>query len=127
MKLQEKHYQKIEKLLPKQRGNVKIPNRVFLDAIIYRCKNGCSWRDLPQEFCNWHSIYMRFSRWTQNGVFDRVYAALSEAGLQQVTAYTLDAPSVNVHLDAFGCLQKNGKQALGKSRGGWHTKIPCWV
>jgi len=110
MKLQEKHYQKIEKLLPKQRGNVTIPNRVFLDAIIYRCKNGCSWRELPQAFGNWYGIYMRFSRWTQNGVFARIYEALSEEGLQQVTAYALDPTSVNVHPDAFGCLQKTANK-----------------
>ena len=106
MKLKENQYQRIEKLLPKQRGNVKIPNRVFLDAILYRCKNGCSWRDLPKEFGNWHVIYMRFSRWTQNGVFDRVYEVLCEEGLQNVTEYGLDATSVKVHPDAFGCLKK---------------------
>jgi len=110
MKLQEKQYRKIEKLLPKQRGNVTIPNRVFLDAIIYQCKNGCSWRELLPEFSNWHVIYMRFSRWTQNGVFERIYAALSEAGLQQVTAYALDSTSVKVHPDAFGCLQKTANR-----------------
>jgi len=60
----------------------------------------------PPEFGNWHSIYMQFSRWTQNGVFARIYAALSEAGLQQVTAYALGATSVKVHPDAFGCLKK---------------------
>lgn len=90
MKLKENQYRRIEKLLPKQRGNVKIDNRVFLDAIIYRFKNGCSWRDLPKDFGNWHVIYMRFSRWTQNGVFDRVYAALCEQGLQNTTKYGLD-------------------------------------
>jgi len=65
MKLQEKHYRRIEKPLPKQRGNVKIPNRIFLDTIVYRCKNEYSWCDLPQEFGNWHVIYMWFSRWRQ--------------------------------------------------------------
>jgi len=106
MKLKENQYRRIEKLLPKQRGNVKIANRVFLDAIIYRCKNGCSRRDLPKDFGNWHVIYMRFSRRTQNGVFDRVYQALSEEGLQNVTEYALDSTSVKVHPDAFGCLKK---------------------
>jgi transposase len=110
MKLKEKHYHRIEKLLPKQRGNVKIDNRVFLDAVLYRCKNGCSWRELPPEFGNWHGIYMRFSRWTHNGVFDRIYAALSEAGLQQVTEYALDSTSVKVHPDAFGCLKKTANK-----------------
>jgi transposase len=50
MKLKENQYRRIEKLLPKQRRNVKIDNRVFLGAIVYRCKNGCSWRDLPKDF-----------------------------------------------------------------------------
>ena len=106
MKLKEKHYRRTEKLLPKQRGNVQIPNRVLLDGILYRCKNGCSWCDLPQRFGNWHSIYMRFSRWTQNGVFDRVYEVLGEEGLPHIAEYGLDAASVNVHYDAFGCLKK---------------------
>ena len=93
------------------------PNRVFLDAIIYRCKNGCSWRDLPKDFGNWHVIYMRFSRWTQNGVFDRVYAALSEEGLQNPTEYALDSTSVKVHPDAFGCLKK--RQAINREVTRW--------
>ena len=117
MKLQENHYRRIEKLLPKQRGNVKIDNRVFLDAILYRCKNGCSWRDLPPEFGNWHVISMRFSRWTQNRMFDRIYAALSEDGLQDVTEYALDAPSANVHPDAFGCLKKRQTGTREVTRG----------
>jgi len=110
MKLKENQFRRIERLLPKQRGNVKIPNRAFLDAIIYRCKNGCSWRDLPKGFGNWHVIYMRFSRWTQNGVLDRVYAALSEDGLQDVMEYGLDLTSAKVHPDAFGCLKKTASR-----------------
>src|SRR5215510_5761339 len=106
MTLKENQYRKIEKLLPKQRGNVKIDNRVILNALIYRCKNGCSWRDLPKEFGNWHVIYMRFSRWAKNGVLQRVYTVLSEEGLRHADVYGLDSTSVKVHPDAFGCLKK---------------------
>ena len=106
MTLKENQYRKIAKLLPKQRGNVKIENIAFLNALIYRCKNGCAWRDLPKEFGNWHVIYMRFSRWAKNGVLERVYAVLSEEGLQCADAYALDSTSVKVHPDAFGCLKK---------------------
>ena len=106
MTLKENEYMKIEKLLPKQRGNVKIHNIIMLNALIYRCKNGCSWRDLPKEFGNWHVIYMRFSRWAKNGVLERIYAVLSEAGLQQADVYALDSTSVKAHPDAFGCLKK---------------------
>ena len=106
MKLNENQYRRIKKLLPTQRGNVKIDNRDMLNALIYRCKNGCSWRDLPKDFGNWHVIYVRFSRWAKNGVLQRIYAVLSEGGLQCADAYALDSTSVKVHPDAFGCLKK---------------------
>jgi len=54
--------------------------------------------------------YMGFSRWTQNGVFDRVYTALSEGGLQNTTEYGLDSTSAKVHPDAFGCLKKTASR-----------------
>jgi transposase len=123
MKLNDKQYARIAELLPKQRGNVTINNRSMLDALLYRCKNGCSWRDLPKEFGDWHVIYVRFSRWAKNGVLDRIYAAFSEEGLRHADVYALDSTSVKVHPDAAGCLKKNGKQSIGRSRGGWNTKI----
>jgi transposase len=106
MKLKENQYRRIAKLLPVQRGNVKIDNYVMLNALIYRCKNGCSWRDIPAEFGNWHVIYVRFSRWTASGVLEKVYAALSEEGFLTADAYALDSTSVKVHPDASGCLKK---------------------
>jgi len=106
MRLKETQYQEVEKLLPRQRGNVKITNRAMINALIYRCKNGCSWRDLPKEFGRWHAIYMRFSRWAESGVLDRIYAALASHGLQSAAHYGLDSTSVKVHPDAFGCLKK---------------------
>jgi len=106
MILKETQYQIIAKFLPKQRGNVKIDNRNMLNALIYRCKNGCSWRDLPKEFGNWHVIYMRFSRWAKNGVLENIYTVLSKEGLQCANVYALDSTSVKVHPDAFGCLKK---------------------
>jgi transposase len=106
MKLNDKQYKRIAELLPKQRGKVKINNRTLLDALIYRCKNGCSWPDLPKEFGNWHVVYVRFSRWAQNGVLERVYTALCEERLLDADVYALDSTSVKVHPDAFGCLKK---------------------
>jgi transposase len=59
MELTEKQYRRIAGLLPVQRGNVKIENRILLNALIYRCENGCTWRALPERFGNWHTVYMR--------------------------------------------------------------------
>ena len=59
MEITQEHYERIEKYLPKQRRNVKINNRQFLNAILYVAENECKWRALPKEYGNWHTIYMR--------------------------------------------------------------------
>ncbi|MDR1073843.1 MAG: transposase [Treponema sp.] len=75
MELTEKQYWQIQALLPKQRGNVKIENRILLNALIYRRQNGCSWRALPPSFGDRHAIYVRL--WARNEVLERVYAVLT--------------------------------------------------
>ena len=106
MNLKENQYQQIEKLLPKQRGNVKIDNRSLLAALIYRCENGCSWRALPQHFGPWHVIYVRFNRWAKSGVLERVYIALTKEGLRTMNVVALDSTAIKVHPDAHGARKK---------------------
>ncbi|GHU10541.1 hypothetical protein FACS1894151_09980 [Spirochaetia bacterium] len=106
MELNEKQYQRIAALLPTQRGNVKIENRILLNALIYRCENGCKWRALPESFGNWHSICVRFDRWSENGVLERVYKALAAEGLTGCEVYALDSTAIKVHPDAQGALKK---------------------
>ena len=71
MELTQEQYAKIEKHLPKQRGNVKIDSLQFLNAILHVAENGCKWRALPKEYGKWHTMYMRMNRWSKNGVLDR--------------------------------------------------------
>ena len=47
-----------------QRGNVRIPNIVFINAAPYALENGCKWRALPKRF----AVYAPFHRWSQSGV-----------------------------------------------------------
>ncbi|MDR0473710.1 MAG: transposase [Treponema sp.] len=81
------------------------------NALIYRCKNGCSWLDLPGEFGNWHTIYVRFAQWAKNGVLERIQALLSEEGLPTDSSQALDSTLAKVHPDASGCLGKYERQA----------------
>ena len=55
-------------------------------------------------------------------MFERVYKALSKAGLQDVREYEFDAPSVKVHPDAFGCLKKRQTGTREVARR-WSTKM----
>ena len=120
-----KQYAKIRPFLPVQRGNVRIPNIVFINAVLYVLENGCKWRALPERFGKWHSVYARFRRWSRSGVLDRLFAALRElhAPGGDANCFGLDSTSVKVHPDGTGARKTNGPQSIGKSRGGWNTKI----
>ena len=104
--MNENQYRQIEKLLPKQRGNVKIDNRSLLAALIYRCENGCSWRAIPESFGSWHVIYVRLNRWAKNGVLEQVYTALTAEGLGTMKVFALDSTAIKVHPDAHGARKK---------------------
>lgn len=70
-----------------------------------------------------HTIYTRMSRWAKSGVLDRAFEQLQQAQVVQIKieAVSLDSTSIKVHPDGTGL--ENGPQAIGKSRGGWNTKI----
>ena len=56
MNITKAQYARIEKYFPVQRGNVKIDNYTFINAILYIAENGCKWRALPEKYGKWNSI-----------------------------------------------------------------------
>ncbi|MCH8247804.1 MAG: IS5 family transposase [Bacteroidetes bacterium] len=125
MEITESQYRRIEACLPRQRGNVSISNIQVLNAILYVAENGCKWRGLPKHFGNWHTIYTRMNRWAKAGVLDRVFTSLQKEQIIRIKieAMSIDSTIVKVHPDGTGALKKKGPQSIGKSRGGWTTKI----
>ena len=121
----EEQYAKIHPHLPVQRGNVRIPNIVFINALLYIAENGCKWRSLPEHFGKWYTVHARMHRWAKMGVLDRLFVALRDLHLVDggVEVLGLDSTSIKVHPDGTGAQKKNGPQSIGKSRGGWNTKI----
>lgn len=125
MEITAEQFSRIEHCLPRQRGNVSLSNLSVLNAILYVAEHGCKWRGLPKRFGNWHTIYTRMNRWSKAGVLDRVFEQLQYNQIVRIKieAVSLDSTSVKVHPDGTGARKKNGPQAIGKSRGGWNTKI----
>jgi len=108
MELTQQQYEKIKDSLPVQRGNVSLGNLQVLNAILYVAEQGCKWRGLPEQFGNWHTIYVRMNRWAKNGVLDRVFEKLQLEQIVRIKieAFSLDSTSIKVHPDGTGALKK---------------------
>ncbi|MCX4355956.1 MAG: transposase [Oscillospiraceae bacterium] len=65
MKITKKQFAKIWHLMPEQRKKSTTSNYDFVCAMLYIIENGCKWRALPKEFGDWHTIYVRFNRWSK--------------------------------------------------------------
>ena len=104
VEITKEQYQRTEKYLPIQRGNVKLDNLRLVNAILYVTENGCKWRALPKEYGNWHTIYVRMNRWSKNGVLQRVFEALQVEGIIRirVESVCLDSTTVKVHPNGTG-------------------------
>jgi transposase len=63
----------IGNLLPPERGRWSRPaqdNRLFLNGMLYVLRVGCPWRDMHERYGKWNSVYVRFRRWAEQGVWD---------------------------------------------------------
>ena len=77
-------------------------NREMLNAILYWLNTGVPWRDLPERFGPWQSVYSRFRAWTKAGVWEQILSALIEQDLADETTLMLDSTTVKVHQHASG-------------------------
>ena len=59
------------------RGVTARDNRLFLEAVLWRVRTGSPWRDLPDGFGRWNSVFKRFRRWVRAGLFERIFERLS--------------------------------------------------
>ena len=88
-------------------------------------ENGCKWSALPERFGKWSTVYARFRRWSRSGVLERLFAALREqhAVGESADCCGFDSTRVKAHPEGTGVRKKSGPQSIGKSCGGWSTKI----
>ena len=98
----------------------KTKHRMTFDGILYRMRTGCPWRDLPEEFGRWNTVFKRFNLWSKNGVFELIFNQLS-ANPDPEWLF-IDGSIVRAHQHSTGAASQE-PQGIGKSRGGNTTKI----
>lgn len=75
-------------------------DRLFVDAVIFRAKTGIQWRDMPERFGNWKSVYNRFRNWAQKDCWAQIFREL-RVDIDE-TASIADGSVVRAHQDASG-------------------------
>ena len=100
------HWNRIEHLLPGQAGDPGVTakdTRLFIDAVLWIGKTGAPWRDLPERFGKWNSVWKRFDRWSKKGVWLRVFEELKDPDLEWLI---LDSTVIRAHQHAAGAAKK---------------------
>ena len=100
--------------------------RNFLNAIHWILRSGSPWRSLPSCFGSWKTVYSRFRRWQKRGYLTAILKLLAtEADRETVM---IDGSYVHAHKHSAGARHSSGSdQALGRSRGGFTSKIHAVV
>lgn len=99
--LREDQWLKISPLLPGKESDSgrTADNRLFVHAVLWIARSGAPWRDLPERFGAWNSVYVRFNRWAKKGIWKRVFEELQEPDLEWIMA---DSTVVRAHQHAAG-------------------------
>ena len=82
------------------RGSSGRDNRMFVEGVLWIVRTGSPWRDLPEMFGYWNSVFRRFSRWSAKGVWHRIFAAMADD--PDFEYLILDSTIVRAHQHAAG-------------------------
>ena len=116
--LSEDQFERLVPYFPRSRGKARVDDRRVLSGIIHVQRNGLRWCDAPPAYGPHKTLYNRHVRWTRNGVFARIFAALAEAA-GPPERIIIDSTHLKAHRTAASLLQKKGvRGGSGAPEGG---------
>ena len=116
-------FRKLEPHLPGRvgsHGGVARDNHTFLTAEVYLAKSGIPWRDLLTRLGKWDTVYHRFNQWSKKGVWKMLDEQMQDPDLEWMF---VDSTVVRAHQHAAGMNTDGEDQDLGRSVGGFSTKL----
>jgi transposase len=100
--LNDEQWEKIQPLLPTDvRGKERADDRRVISGILHVLKSGCRWCDCPPEYGPPTTIYNRFARWAQRGVWEKLFQALADRG-RSAEVQMIDSTHIKAHRSAAG-------------------------
>ncbi len=98
---------RLEPFFPKSHGRPRVDDRRVLSGIIFINRNGLRWRDAPKEYGPHKTLYNRWKRWSEKGIFAQMIVGLASAQVEETTVMT-DATCLKAHRTASSLGVKKG-------------------
>ena len=125
--LSDKQWAVIEPLLPHLGGKPRVDDRRVISGILHRFREGLRWRALPDAYGPRTTLFNRFNRWSQRGLWQDLFAALAASEEPPLVAM-VDSTSVKVHRSASGA--KGGstaKPSVARAADAPPKSTPCAI
>lgn len=122
--LSDVQWHRIEHFFPTNggRGGQWKNHRLMVDGILWMLKTGAPWRDLPEPFGPWQTVYERFKIWSQKGLWDEVLKELQKEfnieGRIDWELFCIDGSNIRAHRCAAGAQKKFDLRRTIRSRAG---------
>lgn len=119
--LTDEQWAQLEPLLPPQKPRTGRPNadhRRVVEGILWVLRTGAPWRDLPERYGPWRTVYARFTRWQRDGTWDRLLAHVqtkSDAVGEIAWEVSIDSTTVRAHQHAAGARKKGAPRQMRRS------------
>ncbi len=116
--LTDSEWNRVVELLPPEntgkQGRPRKDNRTILNGMIWIARSGTPWRDLPKRYGPWETVYSRFRKWIEDGIFDNIIRVLSmDVDLSELS---LDASIVQAHQHSAGAKKGGAPTEIGHNR-----------
>ena len=147
--LSDSQYAHLESLLPEPRHHGKagrpwLPHRTVVNGALWILRTGAPWRDLPERYGKWNTVFTRFNRWRRDGTWTRILSTIlderDDQGRIDHDLWCIDGTIVRAARCAGGGRRRDRRRprldegsateleepedhGLGYSRGGFSTKI----
>lgn len=113
--LSDQRWQMIEDIVspPQTMGRPRRDDRQMLNGILWILCSGAQWRDLPERYGPWKTVYQRFRQWRDDGTFDRIltrlHLHLREDGYMDLDTWMVDSTSIRATRAASGAGKKGDR------------------